>query len=294
MDVSNKFDKLRCLDLFSGMGGISLALSTYAETVAFCEVDKHAQAILLSRMETYELDKAPIWDDIKTLNADALEKEGIIWRGKNGRYEGIDLIAGGSPCQDLSVAGAGKGLGGERSGLFFEIIRLVREIGPEFVFFENVPAIRRRGLDRVLEEFAKAGYDSRYGFLSAFDVGAPHKRERFFLLAKKSTSPTPHADEFGLQGDLPIEPPSPMRRRSSHAGPEDGDGAMAGEHRSPVEGRDFRDAVEIQQGEWTTQPGIRRMAHGVPLRVDRIKRIGNSVVPQCVREAFERLAGIKK
>jgi DNA (cytosine-5)-methyltransferase 1 len=157
------------LDLFSGIGGIGIALEPWVRTVAYCERDRYAQGVLLSRMQSGEIDRAPIWDDVTTIRADMLPR--------------IDIISGGFPCQDISVAGHGKGLDGERSGLFFEIVRLIRECNPRFVFLENVPAIRTRGGERVVKELASIGYDCRWTTLSAASVGAPHKRERWFLLA---------------------------------------------------------------------------------------------------------------
>jgi DNA (cytosine-5)-methyltransferase 1 len=168
-----KMEKLNGLDLFSGIGGIGLALEPWVRTVAYCEREPYAQGVLLSRMQSGEIDRAPIWDDVTTLRGDMLPR--------------IDIVFGGFPCQDLSVAGAGKGLAGERSGLFFEIIRLVKEISPRFVFLENVPAIRTRGLSEVVDAFTKIGYDCRWTCLSASDVGAPHKRERWFLLASPNS-----------------------------------------------------------------------------------------------------------
>ena len=159
------------LDLFSGIGGLSLALSPWVKPIAYCEKDRYAQSVLLSRMQHNEISTAPIWDDITTLLPSMLPRHGI------------DIIYGGFPCQDISVAGNGKGLEGERSGLFFEIMRLAKEIKPQFIFLENVPAIRTRGLGTVIQEFTSAGYDCRWGCLSAYDVGAPHFRERWFLLA---------------------------------------------------------------------------------------------------------------
>lgn len=180
---------LNGLDLFSGIGGIGLALSPWVRTVAYCEQDRYAQAVLMSRMRAGDIDRAPIWDDVRTLRGDMLS--------------GIDIIFGGFPCQDISVAGTGKGLEGKRSGLFFEIMRLVDEVRPSFVFLENVPAIRTRGLNRVLYEFTARGYDCRWTVLSAASVGAPHLRERWFLLA--------HADNGGRRqllqqvGELGVE-----------------------------------------------------------------------------------------
>ncbi len=122
---------LNGLDLFSGIGGISLALSPWVTPVAYCEIERYAQAVLLSRMADGTLACAPIWDDVKTLGRDDIKLQ-------------IDIITGGFPCQDISVAGAGASLDGERSGLYWEIYRLVGELKPRFVFLENVPAITTR------------------------------------------------------------------------------------------------------------------------------------------------------
>lgn len=161
---------LNGLDLFSGYGGISLALSEWVRPIVYCEIERYAQGILLSRMADGSLPEAPIWDDVRTLRGDLFKDR-------------IDIVYGGFPCQDLSVAGLGKGLEGKRSGLFREIVRLAKEIKPTFLFLENVPAIRTRGLDTVIQELTEAGYDLRWTMLSAQEVGAPHKRERWFMLA---------------------------------------------------------------------------------------------------------------
>lgn len=160
------------LDLFSGIAGLSLALDPWVKTVAYCERDAYAQSVLLSRMAEGSLPLAPIWDDVQTLTGSMLPP--------------IDIIFGGFPCQDISAAGRGAGLAGERSGLFFEIMRLVDELKPSFVFLENVPAIRTRGLHTVIEELSGRGYVCRWTCLSAQEVGANHKRERWFLLATDS------------------------------------------------------------------------------------------------------------
>lgn len=159
------------LDLFSGIGGLTTALSKWVIPIAYCESDRYAQSVLLSRMAGGDLPRAPIWDDVCSLDGQSL------------LLPGVDIIYGGFPCQDISVAGSGAGLAGERSGLFFEISRLVRELSPNFVFLENVPAITTRGGLDVIGEFAKMGYDCRWTIISAGSVGAPHRRERWFLLA---------------------------------------------------------------------------------------------------------------
>lgn len=247
-------NKLKTLDLFSGIGGLSLGLNEYCQTVCYCENDIHAQAVLIARMNTNDLDYAPIWDDIKTLNKTILDEKSIQ----------IDIIVGGFPCQDISVAGRGAGLEGKRSGLFFEILRLAKEIQPQFIFLENVPAIRKRGLATVISQLAEAGYDCRYGFLSAYDLGAPHKRERWFMLAHRRNSDYSYANIKRL----------PLRQ------------GFYGNN-----GKEFTSTVRSNW--WAVEPGICRVANEIPLRVDRIKRLGNSVVPQQAKEAFERLIGIK-
>lgn len=160
---------LNGLDLFSGIGGNSIALRDYVRTIAYCESDRHAQSVLLSRMSDGSITAAPICTDVTEL--DGSELKGLV-----------DIMVGGFPCQDISVAGNGVGISGKRSGLFREIVRLAKEIEPSFLFLENVPAIRTRGLDTVIEELTGLGYDLRWCMLSAAQVGAPHKRERWFLL----------------------------------------------------------------------------------------------------------------
>jgi site-specific DNA-cytosine methylase len=167
--ASGREDMLRGLDLFSGIGGLTLALAPWVRPSVYCDNDRFAQAVLLSRMARQELPYAPIWDDIRTLRAEILPT--------------VDIIYGGFPCQDISTAGTGAGLDGSRSGLFFEVVRLARELRPRFLFLENVAAIAVRGLDRVLLELTALGYDCRWTIVSAAEVGAPHLRERWFLLA---------------------------------------------------------------------------------------------------------------
>ena len=133
--------KLRTLDLFSGIGGISLALQPWCKTVCYCEIDPYAVGVLTKQMAAGNLDMSPIWDDARTLGESELAQVGPI-----------DCITGGFPCQDISCAGKGAGIveGETRSGLFYEIVRLIRLARPRLVFLENVPAILTRGLGTVL------------------------------------------------------------------------------------------------------------------------------------------------
>jgi DNA (cytosine-5)-methyltransferase 1 len=162
---------LPMLDLFSGVGGFSLGLerSGLARTVAFCEIDPFCRKVLKKHWP-----KVPQYDDIRELTAARLAADGI---------ERPRAICGGFPCQDISVAGRGAGLAGERSGLWREYARLIGELRPDFVFVENVAALLGRGLGAVLGDLAAFGYDAEWMPISAADVGAPHERERIWIVA---------------------------------------------------------------------------------------------------------------
>jgi len=144
--------------------------------VCYIEYDTYCQEVLKKRGEEGWLDIAPVWDDIRTF-------DGRPWREK------VDIVFGGFPCQDISVAGKGKGIKeGTRSGLFFELMRVCGEVRPEYIFLENVSAINKRGLDIVLGSLSEIGYNAEWGHLSAREVGARHKRDRWFCLAELSDS----------------------------------------------------------------------------------------------------------
>lgn len=163
-----------------------MALEPWVRPVAYCENDRYAQSVLLSRMLENSIPVAPIWDNVRTLS-------------KSEILAPVDIIYGGFPCQDISVAGTGKGLEGNRSGLFFEIVRLAQEIKPTFLFLENVPGIRTRGLREVIRALTDIGFDCRWSTLSAREVGAPHLRNRWFLLARKRLSDA--GCEYGNNGE---------------------------------------------------------------------------------------------
>jgi DNA (cytosine-5)-methyltransferase 1 len=167
------------LSLFSGVGGLELAIRLVwpeARVLGYCERDAYAAGILLARMEDAALEPAPVWcGNIQDLDASSLRDR-------------VDVVCGGFPCQDISAAGRGEGIQeGNRSGLFFELMRVVRGVRPRFVFLENVSAITVRGLDTVLGELAESGFDAEWICVRASDVGAPHRRERWFCLAVANT-----------------------------------------------------------------------------------------------------------
>lgn len=164
--------KLRVLDLFSGLGAFTLGLQRTRGfvTKAFCEIDPHARRILASKWP-----KTRIYGDVRTLTAARLADDGI---------NGINVICGGFPCQDASVANtAGQGTLGERTGLFSEIVRLARELGVELIIMENVTNLLNRGFGDVLGALAEIGFDAEWDCLSARELGFDHERERLFIVA---------------------------------------------------------------------------------------------------------------
>lgn len=165
---------LRTISLFTGGAGLDTGLRIArpdARTVCYVESGIENCEVLAARIEEGSLEPAPIWSNVKTF-------DGRPWRGA------VDCIVGGFPCQDISVAGRGEGIvEGNRSGLWYEFARIIREVRPRIVFVENVGALLIRGLDAVLGELAESGYDAEWSVLRASAVGAPHRRERVFILA---------------------------------------------------------------------------------------------------------------
>ena len=164
--------KLNTFHLFAGAGGGILAdLLLGHNPVGACEIEPYPRNVLLARQRDGILPSFPIWDDICTL-------DGKPWRGL------VDVVCGGFPCQDISAAGKGAGIAGERSGLWGEMARVICEIRPRFAFVENSPMLTSRGLHRVLGDLAEMGYDARWCVLGACDAGAPHKRDRIWILGE--------------------------------------------------------------------------------------------------------------
>jgi len=164
--------KLKLLDTFSGIGGFSYAAEKLVggfETTQFIEIDPYCQKVLNKHWPN-----VPIHDDIKTFTAKPFQ---------------YDAICGGFPCQDISTAGRGKGITQEtRSGLFYELIRVIRMVRPRYVILENVAAILNNGLDIVLGELSEAGYDAEWSVISASSLGACHQRSRWWLVAYPSSN----------------------------------------------------------------------------------------------------------
>ena len=162
---------MRELALFAGAGGCLLGSHLLGwRTVAAVEIEDYPRAVLLQRQADGILPRFPIWDDVRTF-------DGRPWRGR------VDVISGGFPCQDISAAGKGAGITGERSGLWSEFSRIIGEVRPRFVFVENSPLLVSRGLEVVLSDLAAMGFDAEWGVIGAHHAGAPHKRDRIWILA---------------------------------------------------------------------------------------------------------------
>jgi DNA (cytosine-5)-methyltransferase 1 len=162
------------LALFAGAGGGILGGHLLGwRTVCAVEWEAYPASVLVARQNDKILSPFPIWDDVQTF-------DGTRWRGI------VDVVSGGFPCQDISAAGKGDGLDGERSGLWKEMARIIGEVRPKYAFIENSPMLTTRGLERVLADLAKMGFDAEWGVLSAADVGANHKRDRIWIVGRNT------------------------------------------------------------------------------------------------------------
>ena len=209
--------------LFSGIGGFDLGLERAGMRVRWqVEIDPYCQRVL-----------AKHWPHVQRYG----DIQSVDW----GTVEPVDVLCGGFPCQDISLAGKGAGLAGERSGLWFEYAKAIEALAPRYVLIENVSALRARGLDQVLGALATLGYDAEWEVLSACAFGAPHTRERVFVLAYAKGA------RFLQCGRIEQSKNSTSERNVHH---------------------------------WANQSEPLRVADGIPNRMDRLRALGNSVVPQ--------------
>lgn len=347
--------------LFSGIGGLELGLERagVGSTVWQCEIDPYARAVL-----------AKHWPD--AIRFDDITKMHYV--------PPVDLICGGFPCQDISNAGKRAGIEGSRSGLFYELMRVVRLVRPRFVVLENVAALLGRGMGDVLGELSESGYDAEWDCVPASAVGAPHQRDRVFIIGTQRTdadqerraTDAEHWKELARADDsrnrgavdsdsdvadadcqrvrIEDRPNSRFQRRAPespkptslrpcdgptgvrHVGPSGAhvadadqggqprrsqhdagwsaingsecDGAqLADADHARLEGRHMRGnarsprpAVVARRWaisrDWLPEPDVGRVAHGIPFRVDRLKCLGNAVVPACAEVVGRRLMEI--
>jgi DNA (cytosine-5)-methyltransferase 1 len=214
--------------LFAGIGGFDLGLERAGMTCKWqVEIDDYASRVLAKHWPD-----VPRHDDVRTFPTAAQD-----WA--------VDVICGGFPCQDISVAGKGAGLAGSRSGLWYEFARIIGELRPRYVIVENVAAILGRGIKSVLGSLSSLGYDAEWHVIPASAVGAPHRRERVWIIAYANDQSQPNVS---------------LNDVSRCRLPE-----LEGTHEW-----------------WVAEPDVGRVAHGVPSRVDRLRCLGNAVVPQVV------------
>lgn len=232
---------MRTLDCFSGLGGGILASKILGHRIVCAiEKDTYCQDILVHHQNAGDIEPFPIWDDIATFN-------GKEWAGT------IDLVQGGFPCQDISAAGNKIGITGQRSGLWKEMFRIVCEVRPRYVFVENVADLLVRGFPVVLADLSVAGFDAEWCLLSAAAVGAGHKRNRLWILAKSQNVPDAvDLRSWGLLGQKSIP----------------------------------KDFWNRQQKD---EPDVACEYHGIPNRLDAYRGFGNAQVPLCAAMAFALL-----
>jgi DNA (cytosine-5)-methyltransferase 1 len=238
--------------LFSGIGGLELGLERAGlGPVAWqVEIDPFCRGVLARHWP-----HARRFEDVRRVGSAELAP--------------VDLICGGFPCQDVSVAGAGAGLKGARSGLWYEFRRIVSELRPRIVIVENVASGKRRWLPHVRHDLLALGYGSLAADVSAFDVGAPQRRARVFVVADHEG----RCARWAADTETPALPVA------------DGEGGPQPPRSGIPEWVWTRDGGGSG---WTVEPPVRGVAHGVPRRVDRLRALGNAVVPQCA-EAVGRL-----
>lgn len=233
------------LALFAGAGGGILGgLQLGWRTRCAVEIDPYARKCLLSRQRDGVLEPFPIWDDIKTFS-------GYQWRGS------IDIITGGFPCQDISSAGRGGGISGEKSGLWKQMARIVGEVRPRFVFVENSPLLVVRGLGTVIGDLSSMGYDSRWGIVGARHAGANHFRDRIWILADSNS-----AQRKG--GKLSC-------------------------------GENAKDSNTCFSGWWKAEPNVGRVVNGLAVRMDRYQsnQDGRTApLENCIPDRPKRLRAI--
>lgn len=253
--------------LFAGIGGFDLGFERAGMACKWqVEIDDYANRVL-----------AKHWPDV--------HRERDIRQCGSHNLQRVDVICGGFPCQDISYAGLGAGLDGERSGLFFEAVRVVRELQPRVIVLENVAALLTRGLDRVLGTLAEIGFDAEWHCIPAAAVGAPHIRDRVFVVGYSNSS----GRQTRKQAESSVGYRSSAKSAGRHAGAV-ADATQCGcdswtrlwWHAESSRRREFAGGYQDSgyAEHWAVEPAVGRVAHGVSCRVDRLRGLGNAVVPQ--------------
>ena len=269
------------LALFAGAGGGILGGKLLGwRTVCAVEWEPYPASVLCARQNDGLLPPFPIWDDVQTF-------DGKPWRGI------VDVVSGGFPCTDISIAGRGAGLDGESSSMWYHMARVVSEVRPRFVFVENSPMLIHRGIGRVLGDLSSLGYDTRWTVMGANEVGAPHQRDRTWIVAHS---------RHGGGGDIwtTQERPESSKEWSAHPNQigrsSEQSKTVAHTSGTNVQGRGKPCGIRQERdtpcgsGWWAVEPRVGRVADGVAARVDRLKAIGNGQVPQVVAAVWRKLS----
>jgi len=264
--------------LFSGIGGLDLGLERAGMKVIWqCEIDEYASKVLKKH-----------WPDVPNLG----DITKVDWKN----VERPDLLCGGFPCQDISIAGKGAGIDGKRSGLWWEYLRAVSVLRPRYVLVENVPMLTRRGLDRLLASLSQIGYDAEWNIVSARQMGANHRRDRIFVVAY-SGDRCRRDDERGGIGEpcfRELDKTEWNQKTTATTGPSKMSCSVAHSDESSGEGNGCAKRVFEERTDhnfhswWEVEPNVGRVVDGIPSRVDRLRCLGNAVVPQ-VAEVVGRM-----
>jgi DNA (cytosine-5)-methyltransferase 1 len=309
--VADKEGTMNELALFAGAGGGILGGHLLGwRTVCAVEWEPYPASVLCARQNDGLLPPFPIWDDVQTF-------DGKPWRGI------VDVVSGGFPCQDISAAGKGAGIDGERSGMWREMARVIREVRPRFVFVENSPMLTSRGLGVVLGDLAKMGFDAKWGVLGAADVGAPHQRDRIWIAGWRDIFPHAELHRLGwreqqsegvekTEGNLAntkellcdggndnagvgleresVSEPRNCNRTQNVANTQNPKRRAGQLGRANKTVRTPRNNESSRCCWWQAEPNVGRVVDGLAARVDRLKAIGNGQVPLVAATAWEELS----
>ena len=310
-------ENLNELALFAGAGGGIIGGHLLGwRTVCAVEWEPYPASVLCARQNDGLLPPFPIWDDVQTF-------DGKPWRGI------VDVVSGGFPCQDISAAGKGDGLDGERSGMWRHMARVVGEVRPRFVFVENSPMLTTRGGTRVIGDLTALGYDCRWTVMGAADVGANHQRDRMWIVAHaksagnrrelrglcRTNETQRQSEKYGQNATTKFDNGSQDVGQSKRTGLErqrsqsrkqeitqsGNSGSLANTENGWNVWRDrFMGTIKQEHHQrrsqadgsrewWETEPNVGRVVDGVAARVDRLKAIGNGQVPLCAATAWRFL-----
>lgn len=270
--------------LFAGIGGFDIAARWLGwRTAWYSEIDPYACAVMRKHFPL-----AINHGDITAIDGRTIER--------------VDILCGGFPCQDISTAGKGVGIGGSRSGLWKHYARLIEEIRPRYVVAENVSVLRSRGLDVVLQDLDALGYAVEGNCIPASFVGAPHQRDRIWLVAypisgnveagcERQGRVCTQSTSSGSPSDAPCCGETSPMADANNTRLEGWVSESVRERASqqPTRTRDSSTPSPKQRAWWDVEPNVGRVVNGVPSRVDRLRCLGNAIVPKVAYEIFRAI-----